>query len=597
MSKFDLVIRGGVIHDGLGGAPYEADVAITGDTIRHIGRVSSAGREEIDATDLIVAPGWVDIHTHYDGQATWDQRLRPSSSLGVTTVVMGNCGVGFAPVRREHHDMLIGLMEGVEDIPGIALHEGLRWNWESFGDYLDALEAVPHDIDIGAQLPHSALRVYVMGERGARREPATAADCTRMRSLAAEAIRAGALGFSSSRSLNHRTNKKELIPSYGATAEELQAIALGLRDAAGGVLQYTTDKPENEGEWNMLCGLVRVSGRPLSVAIGQDPKRPELWKSTLQKIEKARAEGLPILAQVAARAIGLLIGLQTTVHPFSTRPSYQALAHLPLADRVRAMRDPELRTRILSEPSTGGTSFLDAVNSRYFEMFEFADPPVYEPRPEDSIGARAAATGVDPLALIYDIMLADEGQGFLYFPLANYVDGDLEAVRAMLAHQGTLNGLSDGGAHCGNICDVSMPTFLLTHWARDRQGEKFDAAYVIRRQTHDTASALGLHDRGVLKPGYRADINVIDLANLRLRRPTMRYDLPTGAKRLYQEADGYVATLCAGEPIYRNGEATGALPGRIVRGGKASPGTPPQPDQTEARPHALSRNPSQGGLS
>ncbi len=571
MSEFDLVIRGGTIHDGTGAAPIEADVAITGDRIAEIGRVSGSGREEIDAKGKLVAPGWVDIHTHYDGQATWDQRLRPSSSMGVTTVVMGNCGVGFAPVRPEHRSMLIGLMEGVEDIPGVALHEGLKWNWESYGDYLDAVSAIPHDIDIGSQLPHSALRVYVMGERGARREPATPEDIARMRALTTEAIRAGALGFSSSRSLNHKTNEGDLIPSYGATREELQEIALGLKEAGSGVLQYTTDRPWDAEEWDMLTGLVRISGRPLSIAMGQDPKRPEQWRDTLQKIEKARADGLPILGQVAARAIGLLIGLQTTAHPFSTRPSYQAIAHLPLAERARAMRDPALRARILSEPTTSGTSFLEAINSRYYEMFNFGNPPVYEPKPGESIGARAAASGANPLDIIYDIMVQDDGQGFLYFPLANYVEGNLEAVREMLANEATLNALSDGGAHCGNICDVSMPTFLLTHWARDREGEKFDIGYLIRRQTHDTARALGLNDRGILRPGYRADVNVIDFDRLHLKPPEMRYDLPTGAKRLYQEAEGYLATICAGQPIYRDGEATGALPGKVVRGSRPAP--------------------------
>jgi len=571
MSDFDLVIRGGTVHDGAGGEAIEADVAITGDRIAQVGKVAGSGREEIDAKGKLVAPGWVDIHTHYDGQATWDQRLRPSSSLGVTTIVMGNCGVGFAPVRPEHHDMLIGLMEGVEDIPGVALHEGLKWNWESYGDYLDAVSAIPHDIDIGSQLPHSALRVYVMGGRGAQREPATLEDIARMRQLTTEAIRAGALGFSSSRSINHKTNEGELIPSYGATKEELQQIALGLKDAGSGVLQYTTDRPGDAEEWDMLTGLVRLSGRPLSIAMGQDPKHPDRWKETLSQIEKARAEGLPILGQVAARAIGLLIGLQTTAHPFSTRPSYQAIADRPLAERARAMRDPALRAKILSEPTTSGTSFLEAINSRYYEMFNFGNPPVYEPKPEESIGARAAASGANPLDIIYDIMIADDGQGFLYFPLANYVEGNLDAVREMLANEATLNALSDGGAHCGNICDVSMPTFLLTHWARDRIGEKFDIGYMIRRQTHDTARALGLNDRGLLRAGYRADVNVIDFDRLHLKPPEMRYDLPTGAKRLYQEAEGYIATICAGQPIYRNGEATGALPGRVVRGSRPAP--------------------------
>jgi N-acyl-D-aspartate/D-glutamate deacylase len=571
MSEFDLVIRNGIIHDGTGGQAFEGDLAINGNRIAQIGRFMGSGREEISAKGYMVAPGWVDIHTHYDGQATWDHRVQPSSNLGVTTVVMGNCGVGFAPVRPKHRDMLIGLMEGVEEIPGGALHEGLRWTWESFSDYLDALGAIPHDIDIGTQLPHSALRVYVMGNRGAQREPATAEDAARMRVLTAEAIRSGALGFSSSRSINHRTNENNLIPSYGAAAEELRQIALGLRDAGSGVLQYVTDSPDQEEEWNLLCELVRVSGRPLSIAMGQEAKRPELWKSTLGRIEAARAEGLPILGQVASRAIGLLIGLQTNTHPFITRPSYRAIAGLPLAERVLAMRCPDLRARILAEPAIGGNAFLEALIGRYDRMFKFGSCPVYEPRPEDSVSALAAAKGVQPEEVAYELMIAGNGKGFLYFPMANYNAGNLDAVHTMLAHEYTLNALSDGGAHVGSICDASMPTFVLTHWARDRQDDKFDATYMIRRQTRDTAAALGLHDRGILKPGYRADINIIDFDQLQLKLPEMRYDLPAGGKRLFQEADGYVATICAGEPIYLDGVATGALPGKVIRGSRLAP--------------------------
>jgi N-acyl-D-aspartate/D-glutamate deacylase len=393
-----------------------------------------------------------------------------------------------------------------------------------------------------------------------------------MRGLTKEAIIAGALGFSSTRTIAHRTKDNDLTPSYGAARQELSAIAQGLADAAAGVMQYTTENADEEAEWDLLCAVTKISQRPMSVSVGQAITGPEKWRKVLQRIEKARGEGLQIMGQVPVRAIGLMLGLQGTVHPFVTRPSYREIAHLSPAERARAMRDPARRARILSEKATGGTNFLDAIVGGYDRMFHLGDPPNYEPHPDDSIGAEARGKGISPQELAYEILTADDGKGFLYCPRTNYVEGDLEVVRAMLASPVTVNGLSDGGAHVGVICDASMPTFLLTHWARDRvRGEKFDIEYLVRRQTHETAKVLGLLDRGVLRPGYRADINVIDFDKLQLKVPEMRYDLPTGAKRLYQETDGYVATIVAGQATYRDGQPTGRFPGRLIRGGRGVP--------------------------
>jgi len=389
MSDHDLIIRNGTIYDGLGGAPFVADIGVRGETIADIGRITGKAPEEIDAAGRIVAPGWVDIHTHYDGQATWDSRLQPSSNMGVTTVVMGNCGVGFAPVRATDREALIGLMEGVEDIPGAALHEGLQWNWESFDEYLGALERIPHDVDVGAQVPHGALRVYVMGERGRLREPAAAEDRAAMRRLVEEGLRAGALGFSSSRTIHHRTVTDDYTPSFGAAAEELIAIAEGMAAAGSGVMQYTTDNADEEEEWSLLCTLARTSGRPLSVSMTQQPSAPDKWRRVLARIESGRAAGLKISAQVPGRSIGLLIGLQSSSHPFIDRPSYQALAHLPLAERVERMKQPDVRAGILSEPAVGRTNFLNAMIGNYDRIFPMGDPPDYEPDPRDSVGGLA----------------------------------------------------------------------------------------------------------------------------------------------------------------------------------------------------------------
>lgn len=567
MAEVDIVIRGGTVVDGTGGAAHKADVAIDKGRIVAVGKVEARGREEIDAKGLLVTPGWVDIHTHYDGQVTWDSHMTPSSLHGATTVVMGNCGVGFAPVRKADHDRLIRLMEGVEDIPGAALHEGLSWEWESFADYLDAVEARPHDIDVAIQVPHGAVRVYVMGERGAKREPASDTEIAEMRDIVRDAINAGAIGFSTSRTVAHRTIDGDLTPTLGAADREMMAIAEGLKEAGAGVLQWVSDFRDVDHEFSLVEKLVEISGRPLSFSLVQADIWPDQWRDLLARLDAAADRGLPIRAQVQGRPVGLMLGLQGSVHPFLTRPSYGEIAALPLDERVAIMRAPEFRKKLLSEDLEPGHPFLNSLTGAYHKMFELGDPPNYEPAPEDSIGARAKREGKDPDEIVYDLLTANGGRNFLFFPLHNYFEFSLDNVLAMIRNPNTLFGLSDGGAHVGVICDVSVPTYMLTHWCRDRtRGDRLDLPFVVKSQTRDTAEAVGLFDRGTIAPGMKADVNVIDFERLRLMPPHMVYDLPSGARRLMQEAEGYVATIASGEIIYRDGQPTGALPGKLVRG-------------------------------
>ncbi|MDB5830126.1 MAG: amidohydrolase [Variovorax sp.] len=564
---YDLVIRGGRVADGLGSPLYEADIAVQDGRIAAVGRVQAKGRQEFDASGAVVAPGFVDIHTHYDGQAVWDSTLASSSWHGVTTVVMGNCGVGFAPVHKQDHDRLIELMEGVEDIPGVALHEGLDWNWESFDDYLRAVERRPHDLDLCAQLPHGALRVYVMGERAARMEAATPEDIARMRELACEAMRAGALGFSTSRSINHRTIKGDPTPSLRATEDELTGIAMGLADAGSGVLQLLSDfdTPSMEEEFAMLRRIVEKSGRPLSFTVAQKHDDPEGWRKLLGLVAEAVADGLPIRGQVAPRPIGMLLGLQASLNPFSGSRIYREIADKSLEERVAIMRDPAFKEKLLDELSRTTRKRLELKL-----LFPFGDPPIYEPDPETSIEAQAARLGRSADDLAYELTLKDEGRAYLYTPFANYRHGNLDACREMMEDPNTVIGLGDGGAHVGMISDASFPTFLMTHWAKECGREDgFDQSWLIKRQTTDTARALGLLDRGVIAPGMKADLNIIDVEKLALSAPRMKFDLPAGGKRLLQKADGYRATIVSGVVTYRDGEATGALPGRLVRGPQA----------------------------
>ena len=568
----DLVIRGGTVVDGTGRAPFEADIAISGGRIAAIGAVPGRGREEIEARGRLVTPGFVDIHTHYDGQAVWDSHLAPSALHGVTTAVMGNCGVGFAPVRPGDRETLIELMEGVEDIPGPVLSEGLAFRWESFAEYLAVLEAKRRDMDICALVPHAAVRVYVMGERALALESASQADIARMREIVAEAVRAGAFGFSTSRTISHRTLKGDPTPTLRAQEEELTGIALGLRDAGTGFMELVSDwnAPDPATEFGMVRRIAEKTGRPILFSLTARHDRTEAWKELLALSNAAAAEGLTIRPVFPPRPIGILLGLLGSQNPFSGTPSYKAIAHLPLEQRVAAMRDPAVRARILSEDRIGGSNFPLITRLSFERMFPFGDPPDYTPPKENSIAAIAAREGRTPEEVAYDMLLADEGRSFLFAPLTNYADYTLGASAELLRHHNAIVGLSDGGAHVGFISDGSFPTFLLAYWGRDRKEGTLPVEELVRRLTSDTARAAGLTDRGVLAPGMKADVNVIDFGALALERPEMRYDLPAGGRRLVQRARGYVATIQSGQVTYRDGEATGALPGRLVRSAAAA---------------------------
>jgi N-acyl-D-aspartate/D-glutamate deacylase len=565
MAAHDLVIRGGSVIDGTGSPARSADVAIDDGLVTAIGAVEGSGRQEIDADGAIVTPGFVDIHTHYDGQALWDERLAPSSWHGVTTVVMSNCGVGFAPVRAHDRQRLVELMEGVEDIPGTAIHEGLAWNWESFPEYLDALEAQPHDIDFAAQVPHAALRLYVMGDRCAADQEATTADIEEMARLAAEAVAAGALGFTTSRTRNHRASTGEHTPTLKAARAELVGIAEALGSIGQGVLQVVSDFLDLDDEVGTVRAMATASGRPLSISLLQNPFFPTQWRDLLAALSAGRADGLALTGQVAPRPVGILLGLQTTLHPFLGNPSFMEVADLPFDEKLAALRDPDRRRHVLAD-AEGRAAALP-----FEQMFEVGDPPDYEPQPEDSVAAGAARLGIPVAEHAYDLILGDDGRALLYVPFLNYADGNLDTQREMLAHEWTVPGLGDGGAHVGTICDGSFPTTLLTLWGRDRAHGQFDLPYLVQQHTRDTARTVGLLDRGVLAPGYRADLNVIDLDRLTLHPPEIHHDLPAGGRRLLQRADGYRHAIVAGQETYRDGQPTEALPGRLVRGAQPAP--------------------------
>lgn len=565
--NFDLVIRGGTVVDGTGGPAREADVAIYDGRITEVGKVSASGREEIDAKDRLVMPGFVDVHTHYDAQVTWANQILPSSCNGVTTVLMGNCGVGFAPVRPEHHDMLISLMEGVEDIPEVVMKEGLPWNWASFPDYLDSLDGNKYDVDVATQVPHAALRVFVMGERGANREEATAEDRAEMALLAAEGMRAGAFGFSTSRLLQHRTAEGEPIPSYGAAQEELMEIADALAEVGRGWIQTVGDFEDAiDAEFELRRQLAKRSGMPLTMTLLQKEARPDEWRDLLGRIEEANAEGLKITAQVRGRPTSVLLGFELSINPFSACPSWAQVKDLNFDARMAALHDPALRARLVSEPCG------DIVRKRRFQqwdrIFPFGDPPQYEPDPETSVGKQAERLGVSPAERAYDLMLEEGGRAILYRPTTNYANGDLGVVHEMLDHPDTLIGLGDGGAHVGVMCDATDMAHTISYWTRDRtRGPKHRLEDMVRRLSSNNAEAIGLTDRGRIEVGLRADINIVDYDAMILPSPQVHYDLPAGGKRLLQQMRGIDATLLAGQPVWRNGEATGALPGRLLRSG------------------------------
>ncbi|QOT74243.1 amidohydrolase family protein [Sphingobium fuliginis] len=567
------------MYDGSGGEPFVADVAVRDGLIAAVGDVRGVAREEIDAAGRIVTPGFVDVHTHYDGQITWENRLAPSSDHGVTTVVMGNCGVGFAPSRPEHRRLMIKLMEGVEDIPEVVMAEGVPFNWETFPEYLDALEKRESDIDFAAQLPHSPLRVYVMGERGANLEPPTPEDLAEMRRLTAEAIHAGALGVTTSRSYAHQFRDGRPAPSVKSEDQEVLALAEGLRDAGKGVFQMVPSYDVTAAErMDLLDDIARTSGRPVSFTFMQTPKGEGDWQEMVARLEASKQQGLEVRGQIIPRPTGALLGLELSMHPFSFNPSFRAIEHLPLEEKVERMRDPEFRKKLIAEEPDDPQAFFVYVISDLDAMFVLGNPPNYNPRSDESIGARARAMGVDPKELIYDALLQRDGREVLYRPLGNSEGEKFESSgRNLVKNDRTFPALGDGGAHYSMICDAAYTTYFLTYWVRDAKGDrKVDLPYAVRKLTYEPAHAVGLHDRGLIRPGYKADLNIIDMERLHLYAPHVVYNLPTGGRRLQQRADGYDATIVSGVVTYRNGRSTGALPGRLVRGGKEAPETAPE---------------------
>jgi N-acyl-D-aspartate/D-glutamate deacylase len=583
----DLIIRNGRVVDGTGHPARIADIGVSGDRIVEIGHLNgTAAARILDAEGAIVTPGFVDLHTHYDGQATWDEDLQPSSQHGVTTAAMGSCGVGFAPCRDRDRDALIALMEGVEDIPGSALAEGIRWNWEHFADYMNFLDRMPHTIDLLTHVPHDALRVFAMGERALAGEAASEEDIRVMCHEFRAAMAAGALGFSTGRTDNHRSRTGAPTPAAEASAQELRAIAGVLREFDYGVLQAVSDfdmaaGPDRfDGEFDMLEEMAASApGHALSISTSQRDQEPNQWRRIIARAEQANARGIPTKLQVAPRGIGIILGFELTFHPFMGFPAYKAIARLPLSERVAEMKKPDFRTRLLSEKSErvagDGSSvppladvLLAQIEQIAFRMFRLGDQPNYEPTVMESIGAMAKARGIRALETILDTLLENDGRQLIYFPIFNYCGFNLDVVREMLTHPLSLPGLSDGGAHVGTICDASFPTFLLTHWTRDRKEGRIPVERAIQMLTHDTARHMGLHDRGVLAPGKRADINIIDLDRLQLGRPTLINDLPAGGQRLLQPVSGYRATLLRGAIIQSEGKLTGERPGRVVRLGR-----------------------------
>ena len=571
--SYDLVIRNGTIVDGLGGDPYPGDVAVSDGVIAAVGTVTGSGAREIDATGLLVTPGFVDLHTHYDGQAIWSDRLIPSSAHGVTTAVMGNCGVGFAPCRPEDHDVLVDVMAGVEDIPGVVMVDGLPWHWETFPEFLDALDAGRRDIDVAAFLPHSPLRVYVMGQRGVDREPATPEDLALMRKLAAEAVAAGALGFASSRLTIHKTESGQPIPSYDAGHDEIEAIARGVDDAGGGLIQFVPDLVAGDYEpaLQTVFDVAADVGLPVTFTLAIGNAGTPFFLDAMTMVEKANANGGDITAQIFPRPIGLVLGLELSGNPFVMYPSYQEIAGLPLEQRVAEMRKPEVRQRILADkPGSDGHPLMFAAQAFNY-MYPLCDPPNYEPSQSDSIGARARSKEVSPLEEAYDRLLDDDGHAMLLVTLANFRDGSLDTVAELIRREDVVLGLGDGGAHYGMICDASFPTYMLTHWVRDRASGRLSVAEAVRELTSVPARVGGLADRGRIALGYKADLNVIDAAALRLHKPVIVNDLPSGGRRLDQTADGYVATVVSGEVIAERGVPTDARPGRLIRGRQPAP--------------------------
>jgi len=568
----DTVIRGGTIVDGTGNDRFVGDVAIEGNRIVQVGGKAGPARRETNADGSLVTPGWVDVHTHYDGQATWDSELAPSSWHGVTTILFGNCGVGFAPVRREHHASLIGLMEAVEEIPGITLSEGLSWDWESFPQYLDALERMPRAIDVAAQVPHHPLRVYVMGQRAINREKATAEDIEAMRRLTREALEAGAFGFTTSRTNSHKTPTGEMVPGRYSEVEELLGIGSAFRGLRHGAFGVNSDFDIEGEELAWMTRLSQQTGRPVWFLLTDRPTDPVRWQRLMEGVRAARAQGAHVTAQIAGRPVGVMLGVDTALNPFSIRPSYQELLKLPAKERLARLQDSAIRAAILNDkPSDELVSRLSQfrmqITTRWDRMFVMGDPPDYEPEASSSIAAMAKRSNHSPDEVAYDY-LAGGPDKFLFFPIVGYNEDNHDIIRTMLTSPETVLGLSDGGAHCSSISDASLPSWMLAHWARDRKrGPGLPLELIVKRQTSETADFFGFGDRGRLAPGLKADVNVIDFERLRLHVPEIRYDLPAGGRRLVQRVDGYIATFVAGTPVFEQGAYTGATPGRLVRAG------------------------------
>ncbi|WP_062342634.1 amidohydrolase family protein [Novosphingobium sp. CCH12-A3] len=571
MPAYDMIIRNGTIVDGTGAPRFTGDVAVKNGLIAAVGTVRGDAAEEIDATGRVVAPGWVDVHTHYDGQATWDAEMAPSSWHGVTTVVMGNCGVGFAPAAPDRHDWLIGLMEGVEDIPGTALAEGMTWDWETFPEYLDALEKMPRAVDIGTHVPHGAVRAYVLGDREKPGAIPTEDDIRKMAEIVEEGVRAGALGFSTSRTVIHKSVDGEVVPGTTATAEELIEIGRAMGRVGHGVFEMASDMRREWDEFGWMGALSRETGLPVTYAALQSIAKELPLEEQIAEMRRQNAQGANIVAQIALRGNGVIMAWQGTIHPFRFRPSYVAIADLPWKEQLAHLKDPAFREKVLSEaneyPESDIIGLLMMISQGWHNQFIMDDGFDYEPQAEASVLARAKSAGVAPDAYAYDKLMENDGTGFIYLPILNYADGNLDFLEALQASEDTVNSLSDGGAHCGTICDAASPTFMLQHWVRDRQrGGRISLEHAVKRQCHDTARLYGLDDRGILAPGYLADINIIDFDNIKLLKPWLAFDLPAGGKRLLQKAEGYDYTIKGGKVTFRKGEWTGATPGVLIRG-------------------------------
>ncbi len=565
---FDIIIKNGTIYDGTGQGSFVSDIFVKNELVVDIRKsnVNDKCLEEIDANGLIVTPGFVDIHTHYDGQVTWDNYISPSSWHGVTTAIMGNCGVGFAPVHHFDHDRLVTLMEGVEDIPEVVLTEGLEWKWETFGEYLDYISKRSFDIDIGAQVPHGALRLYVMGQRGADREIANDEDIKLMSKLAAEAVSIGALGFTTSRTINHRTSEGDLVPQFTAAENELVGISKAIGKTNKGVMQLVTDLIGGRQEYLILEKMVIESNRPLSITVAQTDANNYEWEDLLGWIEDSANNGLPIKAQVCGRPVGLVLGLSVTLNPFSAHPSFKKISNLPLEEKIKIMQSQNFKKKLLSEKPSTRDGLILSILRNYNNIYILDDPPNYEPLIEESLGFQAKKVDIEVDEFLYDYLLMEDGKKLLYYPIGNYMDSSLDAAKKMMESEHSLLGLGDGGAHCATICDASFTTHMLTFWGRDRvRGPKMDLSWIIKSHTRDNALAMGLNDRGLISKGMKADLNVIDFDNLTLHAPEVVNDLPAGGKRLIQNVDGYVATIMSGKVTYRNGMKTGELPGKLIR--------------------------------